>query len=71
MNDYLVKKLQKQLSAIQKEVVHYNKMLTSGRSEDACIIYDAEKKYWQGQYDAMRKAIEVIQDAEVTGGTPF
>ena len=71
MNDYLIKKLQVQLKAIQKEIVHYNKMLTSGNSDDAKIIYDSEKKYWQGMYDATREAIVMIQEAEVTGGTPF
>jgi hypothetical protein len=69
--NYVVKKLQVQLRAYQEEIVHYNRMLTSGNSDDAKIIYDAEKRYWQGQYDATRSAIAIIQDAEVTGGTPF
>jgi len=71
MNDYLVKKLQGQLSAIQKEMKHYTKMLSNARSEDAAIIYDGEMKYWRGQAEATGAAIAMIQDAEVTGGTPF
>ena len=71
MNDYLIKKLQVQLKAIQKETEHYTKMLSKADSEDAAIIYDGELKYWRGQYHATRTAIEMIQEAEVTGGTPF
>jgi len=50
---------------------HYTNMLSNARSEDAAIIYDGEMKYWRGQAEATGAAIAMIQEAEVTGGTPF
>ena len=71
MNDYLIKKLHKQLSTIQKMMKHYTNLLSNARSEGAVIIYDGEMKYWRGQAEATGAAIAMIQEAEVTGGTPF
>ena len=71
ITNYLVKKLQVQLAAYKEEITHYNNMQTSLASDDARIIYDAERRYWSGMYDATYAAIAAIQDAEITGGTPF
>jgi hypothetical protein len=71
MKDYLVKKLQTQLNHIQRQIEHYTKMMSKSDDDDAKIIYDIELHYWRGQYDAMRTASEIIQEATVTGGTPF
>ena len=71
MTNYAIKALNFQLDAYQEEISHYRNMMQVATSDDAKSIYDAEKSYWKGQYDATLTAIAILQEAEVTGGTPF
>ena len=71
ITNYIVKELQVQLAAYKEEITHYNNMWTMAESEDAKVIYYVEKRYWQGMYDATHAAIAIVEEAEVTGGTPF
>ena len=69
--DYLVKKMQRQLRTYQDEVISYKLRASEAPGDVSAARYEAEVRYWSGMYDATYAAIAMIQDAEVTGGTPF
>lgn len=69
--DYLVKKMQRQLAAYKEEIIFHKRCAADAPGDLSAARYEAKAQYWSGMYDATHAAIAMIQDAEVTGGTPF